>query len=171
MPKIIRVQLTEEERRELNRRSRERELAPRMRERLEMVRLSDLGYEIPEIAVLLERHQQTVRRWVKAFIAEGFEGLADEPIPGAPPRLTSANLEALERMLDESARSGTTWTLPSMVAWLKKEHGVEVSEGHLSVRLKQRGFRWKRTYRSVRHKQQDADLQAEKEAELEALNL
>ena len=43
MPKMIRVQLVPEQRDELNQRTRARILAPRLRERLEMVRVSDLG--------------------------------------------------------------------------------------------------------------------------------
>jgi hypothetical protein len=35
--------------------------------------------------------------------------------------------------------------------------------------LRARKFRWKRTKRSVRHKQRDPDLQRRKQAELEVL--
>jgi len=50
MPKIIRLTLTPEQRAELQQRARERTIAPRLRDRLEMVRLSDLGWTVPQIA-------------------------------------------------------------------------------------------------------------------------
>jgi IS30 family transposase len=82
MPKIIRVSLTPQQRIELNQRARARSLSPRMRDRLEMIRLSDLGQTIPQIASLLQAHQQTVRKYLKRFIAQAqsFDALADAPI-------------------------------------------------------------------------------------------
>lgn len=56
MPKIIRVCLTPDQRTQLNHLARSRSLAPQLRERLEMLRLSDLGHTIPQIACALGRH-------------------------------------------------------------------------------------------------------------------
>jgi transposase len=170
MPKIIRVSLTPEQRDELNRRSRERVLTPRLRERLEIIRLSDLGHTVPQIATTLGRHHQTVRAVLKAFLADGFAALPDADRPGRPPTLLPEHLDALERMLDEAATSGQTWSLPLMVDWLKTQFGVTISTERLSVLLKARKFRWKRTQRSVQHKQSDPDLQVAKQADLELLN-
>src|SRR5207244_13303903 len=100
MPKIYRVVLSEEQRTALNRRARARTLAPRLRERLEMVRLSDLGWRVPRIARALGAHEQTVRKHIKAFLAAGFAGLADRPIPGRAPRPGAADLAALGRALE-----------------------------------------------------------------------
>ena len=47
---MYRVTLEEAERQELHQRTHQRGLAPRTRERIEMVRLSDAGWSIPEIA-------------------------------------------------------------------------------------------------------------------------
>ncbi len=62
MPKVIRVHLTDEQRDALNERARARTLAPRLRERLEMVRLSDLGQTIPQIARVAAPPPQWCRR-------------------------------------------------------------------------------------------------------------
>ena len=62
--KPYRVALTPEQRAELQRRARERVLAPALRDRLEMIRLSDLGWSVPRIARALGRHEQTVRKYV-----------------------------------------------------------------------------------------------------------
>ena len=171
MPKIIRVNLTSEQRDELNWRSRQRVLAPRTRERLEMIRLSDLGHTVPQSAASLGRHEQTVRAVLKASEADGFAALADAKRSGRPATLLPEHLQALEQLLDESALKGQAWSLPLMVEWLKTRFGISISTERLSVLLKKRKFRWKRTQRSLRHKQTDPDLQAAKEADLELLNI
>src|SRR5947209_13354743 len=110
MPKIIRVQLSPEQRDALNQRARARDIAPRLRERLEMVRLSDLGQTIPQIAQTLDLHEQTVRKYLKAFLAAGFDALPDRPIPGRPPTVRRADLDAVGHLLDAAAAQGRTWT-------------------------------------------------------------
>ncbi len=171
MPKSIRVSLTAEQRRELQQRARQREVAPRVRDRLEMVRLSDLGRTIPQIARDLGAHEQTVRKYLKAFRGGGFTALPDRPRPGRTPTATTADLDAVVRLLDESAATGHTWTLPQLAQWLTAQRGVTISTGHLRALLRRRRCRWKRTARTVRHKQRDPDLQAAKEADLDTLTL
>ncbi len=171
MPRVIRVRLSAEQWTEWERLWRAGTLAPRVRERLEMIRCSDLGWSPPRIAAALGVHEQTVRKYVKAFVAGGFAALADQPRSGRPPTVTAADLDALERLLDESAASGRTWTLPQLVQWLATARGVTISAGRLSVVLKARRFRWKRTKRSVRHKQPDPDRQRQAEADLATLLL
>jgi len=164
----FRVELTLEQRAGLHRRAREREVAPRLRDRLEMVRLSDLGWSVPKIAAYLGAHEQTVRRHVKAFLAGGFDALADRPRPGRPPTVLASHLEAVEALLDGAATRGETWTAPRLAAWLVETHGVRIAPEYLAARLRARQFRWQRTKRSVRHKA-DPDLQAQARADLEVL--
>ena len=171
MPKRIRVALTPEQRGELRQRARQRELAPRVRDRLEMVRLSDLGRTIPQIARDLGLHEQTVRKYLKAFLVDGFAALPDRPRPGRTPTVMAADLDAVVQLLDEGAATGRTWTLPRLARWLADERGVAVSPDHLRALLRRRRCRWKRTVRTVRHKQRDPDLQAAKEADLDTLTL
>ncbi len=169
MPKIIRVTLTPDQLDDLNARSRSRDLTPRERERLEMIRLSHLGLTIPQIAAHLDRHQQTVRRIISGFLDAGFAILPDQPRPGRPATLTEEVLAAVEQRLDADAAAGRTWTTPQMAAWLRDEYGVRITPGWLSDRLKARRFRWQRTQQSVRHKQRAPDLHAAKAAEREVL--
>jgi len=80
----------------------------RQAERAVMVLLSLHELSAAQIAVLLDCHPATVRRWIGRFNAEGLAGLADRPRPGRPAlggwRLTS-RIAALLR------RPGP-WTLP-----------------------------------------------------------
>jgi transposase len=171
MPKIIRVQLTAEQRAALNERARARAMAPRLRQRLEMVRLSDVGQTIPQIAATLGLHQQTVRKYLTAFREGGFAALPDKPVPGRPPTVRPADLAALGQLLDDAAAKGRTWTRPQLVRWLAEKRGVVISPQRLGVLLRRERFRWKRTKRSVRHLQKDPALQDAAVAALESLIL
>jgi len=164
----FRIRLTPEQRDELHRRARARVIPPRVRDRLEMVRLSDLDWSVPRIAAYLGCHEQTARRAVKAFLAGGFEALPDQPRPGRPPTLTAAHLGAVEALLDAAAARGETWTAPRLAAWLAETQAVWIDAEHLAARLRARKFRWKRTKCSVQHKA-DPHLQEQARADLEVL--
>ena len=162
-----RIGLTAEQQAEWHRRWWAAGTAPAERERLEVVRLA-AHRSVPWIAAHLGRHEQTVRRVVKRFLAQGFAGLADRPRPGRPPRLTAAHLAAVEAHLDAAAAAGETRTSPQVATWLAETHGVRLNHEYLGARLRARKFRWKRTKRSVRHKA-DPALQAQARADLEGL--
>ena|SRR5436190_1218367 len=171
MAKPYRIRLTPEQRAELHERARQRVLAPAVRDRLEMVRLSDLGWSAPAIARYLGKHEQTVRKYLKAFLQSGWDALPDRPRPGRPPTLTEAHLAAIEQVLDEAAACGErTWSAPQLARWLEETHGVRVRPKYLGERLRRRKFRWKRTKRSVQHKA-DPDRQEQAKAHLAALAL
>ncbi len=171
MAKPYRIHLTPAQRTELHQRARQRVLAPAVRDRLEMVRLSDLGWSVPQIAQYLAKHEQTVRKYIKAFLTAGWDALPDRPRPGRPATLTEAHLLALERLLAEAARQGErTWSAPQLARWLEDHHGVRVRPKYLGERLAARRFRWKRTKRTVEHKA-DPVRQAQAHAELAALAL
>src|SRR3954471_21800262 len=104
---MLRIELTPAQREELRARTREPGLAPRTRDRLEMLRLADAGWRVPQIAQHLGYHEQTTRKYLKAFLAEGFDRLPDRPRPGRPARVAAAHLDALEHWLDTTER---TWT-------------------------------------------------------------
>ena len=76
---MYRIHLSAEQQEELRCLVRQTGLAPSTRERLEMVRLSDAGWSIPRIARYLGQHEQTVRAWIKAFLAGGFAALENKP--------------------------------------------------------------------------------------------
>ncbi len=172
MAEFLRVSLTPAQRAELNAWARQRELPSRLRDRLEMVRLSDLGHSVEQIAAALGCHHTTVRRQLHAFRRGGLPALRPVPPAGRPARLRPEHLAALEAELDRAAAGGPearTWTLPQLCAWLNERFQVPISGPRLSVLLKERHFRWKRTKRSVQHHRRDPELQAAKAADLETL--
>ena len=164
----FRIRLTDEQRAEWQRRW-EAQATLRERTRLAIVWRSAWDWSVPRIARRVGLHEQTVRRVVTRFLAQGFAGLADRPRAGRPPTLTVVDLAAVETLLDGAATSGETWTTPRLATWLAETRGVRVNAEYLGARLRQRKFRWKRTKRSVRHKRKEPDLQQRKEAALEVL--
>ena len=58
----------------------------------------------------------------------------------------------MREVLDDTDR---TWTVPQLVEWLDATPQVRVHPDHLRRLLHRRRFRWKRTKRSLRHKQDD----------------
>ena len=163
----LRIELGPAERADLDRRLRAGTTPHLVHERLRMVAAVADGATVPEAARALGHHHQTVRKFVKRFAAEGAAGLEDRPRSGRPPRLTEADLLAVEARLDEDAAGGArTWTVGQLAGWLAEERGVVVTPAHLGEVLRRRDFRWKRTKRATGHKQGDGLRQAEAAADL-----
>jgi len=162
---MYRVQLSDEQQRDLQRRTHAAGIRPRTRDRLEMVRLSHAGASVPEIARHLGRGEKRVRHWIKTFLEHGFGALADPPPVGRTSRLTSAVRAAVRQ---ELAKGDRIWTAPQLAAWIAQACGVSVSASHLRRFLRRWKLSYKRTTRSVRHKQQPDEVAA-KQAELAEL--
>jgi transposase len=162
---MYRICLTTEQHNELKRRTLESGLSPSTRTRLEMVRLSDAGFSAPKIARLLRQHHQTVRLWIKAFLAGGFDALENKPRGGDQSLLT---LDLLETVCAEIETAQRTWTARQVAARLAQEYGIQLSPGRVRVHLLRAGLVYKRTSRSLRHKQ-DAQAVAAKRADLDTL--
>ena len=63
----------------------------RLRTRAQIILLAgEQRLTAPAIAVIVREDDQTVRNWLKRYRAEGIAGLHDRPMPGAPPKITSA---------------------------------------------------------------------------------
>lgn len=162
---MYRVTLTDEQRHELNRRAHQLNLAPSTRDRLEMVRLSDAGCSVPQIACHLGQHEQTVRCWIKAFLSGGFEALANQPRGGSTSALSPAVLEAVRQAVAKGQR---TWSAGQIAAWIHEQFGVQRSAAQVRRKLRAGRLSYQRTSRTVRHKQNPPEVAA-KRAELEQL--
>jgi transposase len=162
---LYRVHLTEEERQELKRRTRAPGIKPRTRDRLEMIRLLDAGWHIPQIAHHLRVTPRRVRIWVRLFLDEGFEALRDQPHPGRPGRLTP---ELLARVREELEKGERTWTTGQLAAWLEETQGVSFSRDHLGFLLRRARLSCRRTERDLGHKR-DPEEVAVRMADLETL--
>lgn len=165
---MIRVVLTESQVSELTRLRRDARTRPRTRDRLEMVRLANLGWTIPKIAQHVEMTESRVRHWIKAFLSEGFDGLKDRGGVGPKRQLTAAIVDEIRQMTAQTAQEGKTWTTVQINDWLVEQHGFRLNRRYLSDSLKKNGLRYKRTTRTLQHKQ-DPEKVADRKADLETL--
>jgi transposase len=117
------------------------------------------------IASHLKLHHQTVRKWVKAFLSDGFEGLLDKPRPGKVSALTSEMKAALYSEIENGER---TWTAPQMSDWLQEQFGLSLSPVRVAVHMRRIGLVYKRTSRSLKHKQ-NAEQMAARRVSLDLL--
>ena len=63
----------------------------RVRTRAQIVLLAaEQRLTAPAIAAIVREDDQTVRNWLKRWMAEGRAGLHDRPMPGAPTNITAA---------------------------------------------------------------------------------
>jgi transposase len=131
-----------------------------------MVRLADQGMTIPAIARLFALGEPRVRHWIKRFLDGGFEALPDQPHLGQHSALTPEILQALDAQI---ARSQQTWTAAQAADWVAEQFGVQRTPAHVRRFLRRSRLSYKRTHRSLKHKQDPAAAQAAKQtlAELE----
>jgi transposase len=162
---MYRVHFDDEMRQELNRRAHEPNIAPNTRDRLEMLRLSDAGWSIPPIALHLQQHEQTVRRWIKVFLLEGFDALVDPPRPGKPSAITDEILTAVQEWIEKGDR---TWNARQIADEVERVYHLRRSPKQWGRLLKRQQLAYKRTSRNLKHKQDPTQV-ATKQTELEAL--
>jgi transposase len=83
--------------------------------------------------------ENTVRLWLNRDIAEGIEGLKDEPRPGISPKVTSedeAKLLAAVRVRPRNLNlSCSTWTLQRLADYLAEETGIRVNPETVRLHL------------------------------------
>lgn len=162
---MYRVHLTEQQHQELHKRAHQKNSAPRTRDRLEMVRLSDMGWSIPKIAAHLRQHPQTVRYWIKAFLDRGFEALSDKPHTGKKSAITQDILTTVKAWLTQGDR---TWNARQIAQEVSARYGICRSVQQWRRLLVGQHLTYKRTKRSLRHKQNPTEVET-KRADLDIL--
>jgi transposase len=104
----------------------------RLRTRAQMVLLAvEQHLTAPAIAAIVREHDQTVRNWLKRWLAEGIEGLKDRPMPGAPTKVTPAYTEQLLAAVRRRPRSldqpYSMWTLQRLADYMAEQTGLRLS--------------------------------------------
>jgi transposase len=149
----------------------QRDLAPRQRERLEMVKAAWLGSDVATIGRWSGRTPRTVRRWLGAFRDGGVHALAGAPIPGRPPKADAAYLAALATAVETPPRTlglpFDGWTSGRLSVYLEARTGVRLAPGWLRVLLHRERFACGRPKHTLGHLQ-DPDEVVACEARLQA---
>ncbi len=164
------LRLSPEEREEVRAALRRKDLPPRLRERLEMVKAADLGRTLDEVAAWSGRKPRTVRRWLGAFAAGGVEALADAPRPGRPALADEAYLRALEEALETMPRKlglgFDAWTSERLSSYMARMTGVRIAPGWLRALLGRMRFACGRPKHTLSHLRDPEEVAAcEKELE------
>ena len=88
--------------------------------------------------------RQSLRDWVHRFNGEGPAGLVDRKAPGAPAKLTAAQLTELAAVVetgpDAVADGVVRWRCMDLKAWIEVQFGVVYHERSVSRLLNQLGF-------------------------------
>ena len=141
---------------------RRRDLTPRLRERLEMVKAAALGQDLDEIGRWSGRRPETVRHWLQRYRAGGITALGDAPRPGRPPKADTAYLAALEAAVDTPPRAlgqpFDVWTSGRLSTYLAETTGTRIAPGWLRVLLHRQRFACGRLKHTLTHLQDPAEV-------------
>lgn len=107
----------------------------------------------PEIAAVVRMNEQTVRRWLVRYQAEGLEGLKDSPRPGTPPKVTKAHREQLLAVVRRRPRSlglpFSLWTGDRLADYLAEKTGIRMSKPSIYRRLRAGGIHLNRPQHTI----------------------
>lgn len=104
----------------------------RIRTRAQMVLLAcEQHLSAPRIAALVREDDETVRRWLNRYLAEGTQGLFDRPKAGGPAKTTRAYEEQFLATVRRRPRSlgqpYSMWTLQRLAEYMAEQTGIAVS--------------------------------------------
>ena len=161
---VAAITVTATERQAVEAALRRRDLAPRVRERLEMVKAAALGQDVAAIAAWSGRTAPTVRRWLAAFRAGGIAAVGDAPRVGRPAKADATYLAALAAAVETAPRAlgrpFDVWTSGRLSAYLAERTGIRIAPGWLRVLLPQACFACGRPKHTRDHLQDPAEVAA-----------
>jgi len=128
----------------------------RMRQRAEAVLLSHRGYQLGEIAHIVDLHRNTVSIWLDVWEDEGLMGLRDRDRSGCPSTLTPEEFEQVRAWVDEHSQM-----LKLVVARIAETFGKKISVDRLRQLLKKAGYRWHRCRLSLKLRRDEAAFKQE----------
>lgn len=119
--------LSEHERDVLDSAFADRRLPPYIRTRLEMIKLSSQGANVPKIANTLGLDPITVRKWIRSFNERGFDPLFVRKRGGGPkPKFTPEQNVTIWHVARMEPRdlglSYPRWSLRKLRAYLAERH-------------------------------------------------
>jgi transposase len=117
----------------------------RLRQRTQMILLAAEKQRVAcEIAEIVRKDEQSVRRWLKRYVAEGIEGLKDAPRPGGKRTVTDEYRTKLVASVRRRPRSlgqpYSLWSLQRLADYMAEETGIRVSDETVRRLLKAEGM-------------------------------
>src|ERR687888_1077702 len=127
MVPAVAIELTSDERAQLEAWARRRTSAQALAARSRIVLLAADGLNNTEIARRLGVHRPMVRKWRGRFAEHRLDGLTDEPRPGRPRTITDDKVEeVIVKTLETTPTDATHWSTRSMA----REVGLTQSAVH-----------------------------------------
>lgn len=109
--------VTDAERETLEQWARRPKTAQALAQRARIVLACATGIPNTIVANRIGVTMQTVGKWRARFVSRRLDGLLDEPRPGAPRRITDAQIEAVvTKTLESTPRDATHWSTRAMAA-------------------------------------------------------
>lgn len=120
----VRIELSADERSQLESWARRRTSAQALAQRSRIVLLAAEGLKNVEIAQRLGVHRPMVTKWRNRFAEHRLDGLTDEPRPGQPRKISDEKVEeVIVKTLESTPKDATHWSTRSMA----KEVGLNQS--------------------------------------------
>ena len=106
-----------------------------------------------EIAAIVRESDETVRRWLHRYQAEGVNGLADAPRSGKPPTVTTVYRERLLELVRRRPRAldlpFSIWTAARLADYLAEETGLRMSVPTIHRLLRNAGLGFGRPQHTI----------------------
>ena len=117
----------------------------RLRTRAQMILLAaEQHWVASEIAKIVRSDPDTVVSWLKRYLAEGSNGLADAPRSGSPSKVTPEYREQLVQAVRQRPRSldqpYSLWTLQRLADFMAERTGIRIEAETVRVHLKAAGI-------------------------------
>ena len=128
----------------------------RVRKRAQAIRLSAMGYTVPQIVQILGCNPQSIHNWFNSFEQNGFAGLYDKPRSGRPAIATTDYRARLVEIIKTNPRDMdypfTVWTITRIRAHMAREKHILLSESRVRQIMKEEGLVFKRPKHTLSHK-------------------
>lgn len=123
----VKIELTDEERMELERNIKSQKVEKRVYLRSKIVLLSCEGKECIEIAEILVTSEKTCRKWRNRFAKERLDGIHDLQRSGAPEIFNEEERLEIIRMACSEPDLLENWTLANLTDRVKARFGRSIS--------------------------------------------
>lgn len=108
------------------------------------------------VCAILGVCDESLRRWVRAFVLEGPEGLVAGKSSGRPPKLSKSQKRELDALITEGPQAagfpGGCWRSPMIQSLIEERFGVLYSVHYIAQLLKNRGFSYQKAAFVADHK-------------------
>jgi transposase len=96
------------------------------------------GWSSSRIAEVFRVREDTVRFWRSDFARGGVASLKASVYAGPPPVKTEAALRVCTPLLETPVANRANWTLPRLIAEIKRCEGVDIGRSQLSKALRKK---------------------------------